>query len=177
MAKRRQSNRPELLIFNCSDFYQQHLQILHYYNDGLARHREMGHKRLGGDEWDPWVGREGAADNGGVYDSSRSLFRCMGLLSRSSPHPRDFLSGYLGHWDGIRRSSGPTYRYPSTRRSWSRALLRSLESFWSCFFVACGHGTPTKPCVILQSDRFCRILFEKRGIRAPLYKMCYWGRR
>jgi len=82
-------------------------------------------------------------------------FRCMGLLSRSSPHPRDFLSGYLGHWDGIRRSGGPTYRYPSTRRSWSRALLRSIESFWSFFFFffCCLWARHTKEALCYTSKR------------------------
>lgn len=134
----------------------------------------MGHKRLGGKS-----GIHGSDARGGgqrrCIRFESIAFRCMGLLSRSSPHPRDFLSGYLGHWDGIRRSGGPTYRYPSTRRSWSRALLRSIESFWSCFFVACGHGTPRKPCVILRSDRFYRTLFEKRGIRAPYLQDVLWG--
>jgi len=56
----------------------------------------MGHKRLGGEEWDPWVGREGAADNGGVYDSSRSLFGAWGCFRGQVPILGIF---YLGIWD------------------------------------------------------------------------------
>lgn len=60
---RRQSNRPTLFTFNRPVLSPWEI-LLHY---GLARHREMGQKRMRNH------GLEHEADSGGVYDSSLSL--------------------------------------------------------------------------------------------------------
>jgi hypothetical protein len=140
----RQSKRP-------TDWYQialfYHLQIL--LQHGSARHREMGQKRMRNH------GCGSTRRTATVYTIRVYRLRCMGFLALK------LWFSLLVFWDGNRRSAGPTYRYPSTRRLWSLTKPWSSRYLYlgtrclQLYFEAIVHAPYFRALVILSARRHC----------------------
>lgn len=121
--------------------------------------------------------RGGGGQRRCIRFESIAFFGAWGCFRGQVPILVEFFIWVFGtYWDGIRRSGGPTYRYPSTRRSRSRALLNEVfgEFFGLCVFCCLRGHTNEAFVLYFKAIAFAGSSSRNVGSGHHFYKMCYW---